>query len=180
MQVGLIDVKHGVPGRARNRKLCLKFGDWFPVPVVVVEPMCAKRSWRNQVCQDLVRAGIPSFAFIPSAVAAYQIHPNFESMIIVDVGTDQLSVTPVSEGYLVVPAIVTWEREDLNSQDQEPGLDQIKTAIETALSRCPLYTTLRGAGRYDAAPYSRSVHLIGSRSSEALALQLQTSRPGCQ
>ncbi|CAE7552636.1 unnamed protein product [Symbiodinium sp. CCMP2592] len=178
VQVGLIDVKHGVPGCAQNRKLCLSFGDWFAVPVVVVEPMHAKRSWRNQICEDLVRAGIPSFAFIPSAVAAYQIQPSFESMIIVDVGTDQLSVTPVYEGCLVVPAIVTWEREDLDSQDQEPGLDRIKTAIETALSRCPLHTTQRGVGTYDAAPYSRSVHLIGCRSSEALARQLQNESAG--
>ncbi|CAE7800040.1 unnamed protein product [Symbiodinium sp. CCMP2592] len=201
---GLIDVNDREPSCKETRQLPLPgsaSGDWLPLfadlqlrpqdhPVVLVEPMHAKRAWREQVCNDLVRAGVPSLAFVPSAVAACQIHfplpsttASIDSMIIVDVGAAHLSVTPFCEGYLLVPAIVSYE--DLDPE--EPAWPQISSAIQTAVRRCPLETTRSLRRRdpivaddgvvqeyvYQVAPFSRRVHLIGSRSSEALARQLQ-------
>ncbi|CAE7567891.1 unnamed protein product, partial [Symbiodinium necroappetens] len=207
--VGLIDVNDSEPGCKEFRQLPLPgsaSGDWLPVfadlqlrpedqPVVLVEPMHAKRAWREQVCKDLVRAGVPSLAFVPSAVAACQIHfcsqsntASIDSMIVVDVGTAHLSVTPLCEGYLLVPAIVSHE--DLDPEG--PAWPQISSAIQTAVRRCPVETTRSLRRRdpflddnvvvqeyvYGAAPFSRRVHLIGSRSSEALAQQLQNGSGG--
>ncbi|CAE7462532.1 unnamed protein product [Symbiodinium sp. CCMP2456] len=202
--VGLIDVNDREPGCKESRQLPLPgsaSGDWLPVfadlqlrpedqPVVLVEPMHAKRAWREQVCKDLLRAGVPSLAFVPSAVAACQIHfctAIIDSMIVVDVGAAHLSVTPLCEGYLLVPAIVS---EDLDPE--APAWPQISSAIQTAVRRCPLETTRSLRRRdpivaddgvvqeyvYGAAPFSRRVHLIGSRSSEALAQQLQNGSGG--
>ncbi|OLQ09909.1 hypothetical protein AK812_SmicGene6407 [Symbiodinium microadriaticum] len=151
--VGLIDVNDSEPGCKEFRQLPLPgsaSGDWLPVfadlqlrpedqPVVLVEPMHAKRAWREQ-------------------------------------------------GYLLVPAIVSHE--DLDPEG--PAWPQISSAIQTAVRRCPVETTRSLRRRdpflddnvvvqeyvYGAAPFSRRVHLIGSRSSEALAQQLQNGSGG--
>ncbi|CAE7468708.1 ACT9 [Symbiodinium pilosum] len=181
--IGLVDVAGQGLAWPELRELPLPgsatASDWLPAfaglkvsvrdqPVILIEPMHSKRAWRNEVCESLMSAGIPAIGFIPAAVAACQIHfmmtNPIRTMIVVDVGAAHISVTPVYEGYLLVPAICAEEHRAMDLEEAS----KVSAAIEASLVLCPVDThrSLR-----------RCVRLIGRRSSEALAHRLM-SLPG--